>query len=62
MIKNQMAWPIIVGIAGGSASGKTSVARLIKQKIESEIGTETIPISSDSFYKARRQWIDHVIW
>ena len=46
-----MARPIIVGIAGGSASGKTSIACLIKERIETEIGIDTVLLSSDSFYK-----------
>lgn len=42
--------PIIVGVAGGSASGKTSVCEKVFQKIKDELsGCSMIPL--DSFYK-----------
>lgn len=44
--------PFIVGIAGGSASGKTSVANVISKKLKSDI---TI-ISLDSYYQGFEEY------
>ena len=38
----------IVGIAGGTASGKTTIVRMIKEKF----GDDIVVISHDSYYKA----------
>ncbi len=44
-----MSKPIIIGIAGGSASGKTSISRRLKQHFENE-GSVLI-IRQDDYYK-----------
>ena len=44
-----MSKPIIIGIAGGSASGKTSISRRLKQHFENE-GSVMI-IRQDDYYK-----------
>ena len=38
----------IVGIAGGSASGKTTIVNIIREKF----GDNIVVISHDSYYKA----------
>ncbi len=38
----------IVGIAGGTASGKTTIVRMIKEKF----GDDIVVINHDSYYKA----------
>ena len=40
--------PIIVGVAGGSGSGKTCIATLISDSLQ---GVRVVSISSDSYYK-----------
>jgi uridine kinase len=55
--------PVIVGVAGGSGSGKTCIATLISESLQ---GVRVVSISSDSYYKglepganaAERNW-DH---
>ncbi len=44
-----MTKPIIIGIAGGSASGKTSISRRLKQQFENE-GSVLI-VRQDDYYK-----------
>ncbi len=44
--------PIIIGIAGGSASGKTSIAKILKQKYEES--QSVIIIAMDDYYKDQR--------
>ena len=39
--------PILVGLTGGTASGKTSLCKLISERFENEIAI----VSFDSFYK-----------
>ena len=41
----------IVGIAGGSASGKTTIVNRIKQTF----GEDIVVISHDSYYKAHEE-------
>jgi uridine kinase len=43
-----MSWPKFIGIAGGTGSGKTTVAKIIQQKLGSD---KTCIISMDSYYK-----------
>lgn len=44
--------PIIIGIAGGSASGKTSIAKILKQRFED---TQSVYIiTMDDYYKDQR--------
>jgi hypothetical protein len=40
--------PVIVGVAGGSGSGKTSIAELIAARLH---GGRVLSISSDNYYK-----------
>eukprot|EP01027_Heterolobosea_sp_BB2_P012214 GEZU01017716.1.p1 GENE.GEZU01017716.1~~GEZU01017716.1.p1 ORF type:complete len:133 (+),score=17.53 GEZU01017716.1:246-644(+) len=40
--------PFIIGVAGGTASGKTTVCKMIMQQLE---GRRVVVISQDSFYK-----------
>lgn len=44
---DQRAGPIIVGVAGGSGSGKTSIANLIAARLRD---THVVSISSDNYY------------
>ena len=41
--------PIIIGIAGGSASGKTSISRHIKERFSDQ--TSILIIRQDDYYK-----------
>ena len=43
-----MSWPKFIGIAGGTGSGKTTVAKIIQQKLGND---KTCIISMDSYYK-----------
>lgn len=42
--------PIIIGIAGGTGSGKTSVANAVLEDLEKD-GNQTILLEQDSYYK-----------
>ena len=44
--------PIIIGIAGGSASGKTSIAKILKERFEES--QSVIIITMDDYYKDQR--------
>lgn len=44
--------PYLIGISGGSASGKTSVAQLIFKELSSTGLKECVLLSMDSYYKA----------
>lgn len=46
--EKRKAAPVIVGVAGASGSGKTSIAELIAGRLE---GPRVVSISSDSYYK-----------
>lgn len=46
--ERRRAAPVIVGVAGASGSGKTSIAELIAGRLE---GPRVVSISSDSYYK-----------
>ena len=43
-----MSWPKFIGIAGGTGSGKTTVAKIIQKKLGND---KTCIISMDSYYK-----------
>ena len=43
--------PCIVGIAGGSASGKTTIVN----KLKASFGDDILVISHDSYYKAHNK-------
>jgi uridine kinase len=43
--------PIIIGLAGGTASGKTTTCHKIKDQLN-QLGLETLIISMDRFYKS----------
>ena len=43
-----VAAPVIVGVAGGSGSGKTCIATLIGESLQ---GVRVVSVSSDSYYK-----------
>ena len=43
-----MKKPVIIGIAGGTASGKTTLAK----KIQEELGEKVILLSHDFYYKS----------
>lgn len=49
--------PYVIGICGGSASGKTTVARRIIERLE--VPWVTV-LSMDSFYKVTLHYIYHV--
>lgn len=42
--------PYLIGISGGSASGKTSVCQLIFDKVGDMVGNECVMIALDSYY------------
>lgn len=42
--------PFLIGIAGGTASGKTSIAKIIKESLEKD-GISCEIVSQDNFYK-----------
>ena len=46
-----MAKPIIIGIAGGSASGKTSIAKRLKKVFEES--QSVVIIRLDDYYKCQ---------
>ncbi|MCF0112112.1 MAG: uridine kinase [Erysipelotrichaceae bacterium] len=46
-----MRKPIIIGIAGGSASGKTSIAEILKKTFEEQ--KSVVIIRSDDYYKCQ---------
>ncbi|MEG1462654.1 MAG: zeta toxin family protein, partial [Anaerorhabdus sp.] len=50
-----MMKPIVIGIAGGSASGKTSVARKIKEAFD-DTNSVTI-IRQDDYYKNQSHFL-----
>ncbi|MCD6426941.1 MAG: uridine kinase [Caldisericaceae bacterium] len=43
-----MSWPKFIGVAGGTGSGKTTVAKLIQERLGKD---KTAIISMDSYYK-----------
>ncbi len=43
-----MSWPKFIGVAGGTGSGKTTVARIIQERLGKD---KTTIISMDSYYK-----------
>lgn len=53
-----MSKPIIVGFAGGSASGKTSICRDIKTELEL-CGISCYILPCDYFYKSKNTNFDH---
>ena len=44
-----MSKPIIIGIAGGSASGKTTISRTIQERFKER--TSVVTIRQDDYYK-----------
>ena len=51
--------PTIIGIAGGTASGKTTIAKILYEKTK-EFGTVSL-IRMDDYYK-RRPCLAHIIF
>jgi len=51
-LKDKKQKPFIIGVAGGTASGKTSVCEDILKKLENQ---RVVIISQDSFYKSLEQ-------
>jgi pantothenate kinase-related protein Tda10 len=45
---SMQAPPLLIGVAGGTASGKTTVCRIIAEKMDDE---RVVIISMDSFYR-----------
>jgi len=43
--------PYMIGLAGGSASGKTSVCQILFDQVGESVGNECVMIALDSYYK-----------
>ena len=43
--------PYIIGLAGGSASGKTSVCQLLFDAVGDSVQNDCVMITLDSYYK-----------
>jgi len=52
--------PVIVGVAGGSGSGKTSIASLIAARLGGNVNV--VSISSDNYYKGLERGADGACW
>jgi len=49
--------PYMIGLAGGSASGKTSVCQILFDQVGESVGNECVMIALDSYYKPLSYWI-----
>ena len=53
-----MSKPIIIGIAGGSASGKTTISRTIQERFKER--TSVVTIRQDDYYKDQSLSLIHI--
>ena len=55
--KNFLNKPVIIGLAGGQGSGKTTFAQFLKLILEKKYSLKTITLSLDDIYKTKKERI-----
>ncbi len=55
MAREQQSGPLLAGICGAQGSGKSTVARLVAQLLETEYTLRTLVLSLDDFYLTRKR-------
>jgi D-glycerate 3-kinase len=55
--KTSLSKPLIIGLAGGQGSGKTTFADFLKLILESKYNLRTITVSIDDIYKTKKERI-----
>ena len=55
--KTSLRKPLIIGLAGGQGSGKTTFAQFLKLILESKYNLRTITVSIDDIYKTKKERI-----
>ena len=55
--KTSLRKPLIIGLAGGQGSGKTTFAQFLKLILESKYNLRTVSVSIDDIYKTKKERI-----
>ena len=55
--KTSLRKPLIIGLAGGQGSGKTTFAQFLKLILENRYNLKTISVSIDDIYKTKKERI-----